>query len=128
VFCRLDNLNSYALGWLKSMYHYEDSPERTEDDLRDMLAGVGGNFYWRDYLKPGPEGYWWRAVELFLAERDGDTEKVAYLTIETERQRKINEMKLRAFGVMRPPGQPEVGLPDYIDRLTLTRAINRGNR
>jgi hypothetical protein len=97
IFCRRDNLTSYAMGRLKAMYHHFGRERRTENQLRAMLAGNALDYHWRAYLKPGPEGYWWREVELFLAERDGDAEKVARLTAEAKRQAQINEMKLRAL-------------------------------
>jgi hypothetical protein len=38
-------------------------------------------------------------VELFLAERDADTEKVARLTAEAEREEAQSRAQLRAYGI-----------------------------
>jgi hypothetical protein len=96
IFCRRDNLTSYPMG-------------RPKGRCTTTLAG---NVVPRTNRAPcSPETLWTITgavisspalkaigeVEPFLAERDGDTEKVARLTAEAKWQDQINEMKLRAL-------------------------------
>ena len=51
----------------------------TEAKLRARLNEDGPNY---EYIVPG--GAWWRHVQIHIAERDGDVERVAQLKAEQE--------------------------------------------
>ena len=71
---------------------YDHDPE---DKPRQLLGDTGDNHYWRKCIEP--HGWWWRAVELFLAERNGDAKKLAQLQAEEQQACKARDMQLRAF-------------------------------
>jgi hypothetical protein len=81
VFYRRDNLMSYAMFRLKAegFYHYRSNDRREERwrteeaDLRKILD----DDKYRERMAPG--GAWWRHTQMFFAERDGDTERLAQL-------------------------------------------------
>lgn len=82
------NVMSYAMARLKSgrfgsRYHGPRPPHYDDETrLRKRLA-PGGDFH--ESVIPG--GVWWRHVELRIAERDGDTKKIAKLQAEHEAAR-----------------------------------------
>ncbi len=85
VFYTADNLMSYAMARLKSLGAYRSNDKRwersvTEHDLRAQLSDDGDHY---EYIVPG--GIWWNYVELWKAERDGDTEKADVLRAEINR-------------------------------------------
>ena len=82
------NVESYGLARLKTDFlaHYRSNDRRTplhwihtEDDLRRELAPGG-----RDHHLIQPGGAWHRHVQMNIAERDGETEKLALLTAEQD--------------------------------------------
>jgi hypothetical protein len=80
VFLRHDEVMSYAMARLKTdKFNYYGDPaahpsnRSDEDDLRESLRT-------RDaHLVAPVSGAWWRFVQMFLAERDGDGERLAQL-------------------------------------------------
>ena len=85
VFFRHDEVMSYAMSRLKAdrfeRYRNHDPRldwTRDEADLRRRLADE------RHRELVGPRGAWRRHVDIFLAQRDGDTEKGARLEAEGE--------------------------------------------
>jgi hypothetical protein len=90
IFFRRDNAVSYQVGWLKSGYHHSNHRRRTDEEFRQMI-------------KPS-ERCW--PVERFIAQRNGDTEKLDQLDAEAKREFaeakrefEIREMRLRSsFG------------------------------
>jgi hypothetical protein len=92
VFFRHDEVMSYAMGWLKADHsqHYRNNDPRLywTLDEPDLLKQLTEGDY-RKYVEPG--GAWWRHVQRFLAERDGDAERLAQL--DAERARALAEVE-----------------------------------
>jgi len=95
VVFRHDEVMSYAMARLKTDNHYRSNDRRlrwTHDEqaLRKELAEC------RHLVEPG--GAWWRHVQLFLAERDGDADRLAELQAEQAGDLERSEQALaRAF-------------------------------
>lgn len=74
VLVNLGNLQSYALGNLKADntedYRRKDGRyvSATENDLKKQLESDGRKHKW---IQPGPDGHWWRHVQMHIARRDG---------------------------------------------------------
>jgi hypothetical protein len=75
VFFNQRRVLSYAMARLKAERYYWD-----EADLRDCLAPGGSDHH---FILP-PDGAWWRFVQRFTAQLDGDTELAARLGEEEE--------------------------------------------
>jgi hypothetical protein len=84
VFAHNDNLASYAMGHLKATIVAPRFPDYDEARLRAMLAGQPPHHMLVDDGLPR----WAREVELFLADRDGDTEEAAHLKAQTKPSRR----------------------------------------
>jgi hypothetical protein len=87
VFFRHDEVLSYAMGRLKAdfLYDYRNKDPRQrrvsdETALRKKLADE------RHQRLIAPGGAWRRFVQMFLAERDGDADRLAELEAEARRQ------------------------------------------
>lgn len=86
------NVRSYAMARLKTMHQYRPNDSRiawsyTEAQLRETIAEGG-----REHRYVIEGGAWWRHVQQWTAERDGDDETVAKMRAE-------NEKLLAALGV-----------------------------
>jgi hypothetical protein len=88
IYFTADNVMSYGMARLKSgfLYHYRGTDrrrhgfERTEQELRALLAEGG-----KEHRCVVPGGPWSRHVEMWKAERSGDTETVEKLRAESDR-------------------------------------------
>jgi hypothetical protein len=83
VFFRHDEVMSYGMARLKTIGRYRSNDPRSswsndEQALRRHLAE-------RQHLVE-PGGAWWEHVQMFLAERDGDADRLAELEAEARRQ------------------------------------------
>ena len=84
IFYHRYNVMSYAMAQLKGLSSYRTKDIRRldtnwdESHLRAMIAGGIAH----QHVVPG--GVWWRNVEIRIAERDGDTEKVTRLKAERD--------------------------------------------
>ena len=87
VFYRRDRIGSYAMFRMKAdNFNRYRSNDRRRDWTQDEAAlrkELLNDEWHRQLMAPG--GAWWRHVEMFIAERDGDNDKLDALQRDEER-------------------------------------------